>query len=161
MVAVVVAAGAKPLGAQDAPPPMHGWVSVGLGAATQQSLAANIGGVITSGQTAYAVQWSEASGVFGGNDRKDLALLIGRRTSDPNVFVVGGVGPAWARISPNCYESPCDQRVHRTAAAAMFGQAVVATPLLGFSLGTFGVLGPKNVSYVGAVFSLCLGWFGD
>lgn len=94
--------------------------------------------------------------------RSAVALLAGARTLGGRAFLMGTFGIAAARFVADCGGSCRLHQVGPTAAALAFsGQAVANSGVLGLTLGTFGILGPRNVSHAGAVISLAVGWFGE
>ena len=142
-------------------PPERVWASLGLGAGTGATLAGVIGGWYSRGSFAIGAQYSEVQPFWSADRHNSAALLLGARTSGERVFLVGGLGPATARSLTDC-EGACQlhQVGSQPLALGFSGQAVLDSPLLGLTLGTFGALGRRRVSYAGVALSVALGWFG-
>ena len=142
-------------------PPERVWASLGLGAGTGATWAGVIGGWYSRGAFAIGVEYSEVQPQWSADRHNSAALVLGARTSGDRFFLVGGVGPAAARFLTDC-KGACQlhQVGSQPLALGFSGQAVVDAPLLGLTLGTFGALGTRRVSYAGVALSVALGWFG-
>ena len=143
-------------------PPERVWVSLGLGAGTGATLAGVTGGWYSRGSFAIGAQYSVVQPFWSADEHSSVALLAGARTGGNRAFLVGAVGLAAARFITDC-NSACQLHEvgHDAVALAFSAQAVANARIPGLTLGTFGALGPRRVSYAGVALSLALGWFGE
>jgi hypothetical protein len=142
--------------------PQSGWASIGVGAGSPGGVAGVISGWYSRGSFVVGGQYSAVSPMWEADTRSSVALLAGARTRGSRAFLMGTFGIAAARFVADCGGSCRLHQVGPTAAALAFsGQAVANSGVLGLTLGTFGVLGPRNVSHAGLVASLAVGWFGE
>ena len=137
------------------------WASIGVGVGRPDGGAGVIGGWYSRGSLVVGGQYSLVQPMWSADTRSSVALLAGARTLASRAFLMGTFGIAGARFVTDCGGSCPLHQVGPTAAALAFsGQAVANSGVLGLTLGTFGVLGPRRVSHAGAAVSLAVGWFG-
>lgn len=138
-----------------------GWASIGVGVGSPAGIAGVISGWYSRGSFVVGGQYSAVSPMREADSRSSVALLAGARTLGSRAFLMGAFGIAAARFVLDCGGTCRAQQVGPTAAALAFsGQAVANSGVLGLTLGTFGVLGPRSVSHAGVVVSFAVGWFG-
>jgi hypothetical protein len=141
--------------------PQRGWVSagVGVGIVPYGSLSGLLAGWYTVGPVAMGARLGGAAQIFG-EQRGDGALLVGGRTRDDHVFLLGAVGIGEVSSSRTC-DGPCTELKRPLRAAAAYAlEAHANYSVAGLGLAVFGAFGPQGSSYNALALTLNVGWFG-
>jgi hypothetical protein len=143
-------------GGAQSPPAQSLWASVGLGGSAK--------GVATMASASYSrgpavvIARRDFTGQFDGPDVNDKAILAGLRTGKDRRFALAAVGVARSRSTYRSGGGIATDQTRTALAFQLQGQPDFDVSPLGFTI--LGQAGPASTSYLGAVLTLDLGWFG-
>lgn len=153
--------GAAPTHLASNPWPQRGWVSGGVGVGTfpYGSLDAIATGWYSVGSIVAGVRRA-ATGQWFGEQRSDMAFLIGARTRGSRAFLLGAIGPSRLASSRTC-DGPCSVLTRPSTTEMAYGfEAHANIVVAGLGAMMFGVLGPPSTRYNAFALTIDAGWFG-
>jgi len=152
----------------NAPVPVTGWASVGLGSgqvgnsSSTSLLSGTLRISLARGPLMVTYRDNDIGPLFSsGEDVRDTGVLIGGRTSGQRAFFSGTIGYAQARSSHQCENCGSSRSTGSNGVLAYDIMAHVNYIIPGLAVSLSGAMGPSNVAYHTVGLNVEMGWFGQ